>query len=191
METKELSGNDSLKIIMEMVQSTKYNIAQDKFIYLMWGYAVSISAMAHYVLQFQLEIAMAPVVWLTMPVAGIVTGIYYAKKKKRATAKTFTDRALTGVWTSFIVALLIFLFASPELGWNGVYPVLMVLYGIGTSTTGTIIKFKPLVIGGYLSMIVGLIAFYMPFEIQLFLLAIAVIVSYVIPGHLLPKKHSV
>jgi len=190
MNQQELSNQDSIKIIMEMVQSTKYNIARDKVIYLMWGYLVAISSLAHYVLQFQLEISQAYYVWLSMPVAGIITGIYYGRKKKHSTAKTFTDRAMSSIWIAFIVALIIFLLASPQIGWGAVYPIFMVLYGIGTSTSGGIMKFKPLVIGGYLSMGVGLLAFYQPFDIQLFLLALAVIVSYVIPGHLLPKAQN-
>ncbi|WMN07406.1 hypothetical protein QYS48_28660 [Marivirga arenosa] len=87
-----------------------------------------------------------------------------------------------------MVALIIFLFASPVLGWDGIYPVLMVLYGIGTASTGGIIKFKALSIGGYVSMFIGLVAFYLGFEIQLFLLALSVMVSFIIPGHLLPKN---
>lgn len=188
MKDKTLNTDESIQLIMEMVQSTKYNIAEDKFIYLLWGYAVAISAITHYIMQFILKVEMAWIVWLSMPIAGFVTAIYYIKKKRKARTKTFTDRALGGVWAAFVAAMIIFLMASPQVGWPIVYPILMVLYGIGTSITGTIIKFKPLVIGGYLSMLTGLVAFYMSFEIQLFLLAIAVIVSYIIPGHLLPKK---
>jgi hypothetical protein len=190
MEKQELSNQDSIKIIMEMVQSTKHNIAQDKVIYLMWGYLVSISALTHYVLQFQMDIYQAYYVWLSMPVAGIITGVYYGRKKRKSTAKTFTDRAMSSIWIAFIVALIIFLLASPQIGWTVVYPVFMVLYGIGTATSGGIMKFKPLVIGGYLSMVIGLVAFYQPYDIQFFLLALAIIVSYVIPGHLLPNQQK-
>jgi len=188
MEKDNLKVEESLNIISQMVNTTRYNISEDKIIYLMWGYAVALSAITQYVLQYQLNVEMAWLVWLTMPIAGVVNGIYFGRKKKKATAFSFTDRALSSIWKAFIVALIIFLFASPVLGWDGIYPVLMVLYGIGTASTGGIIKFKALSIGGYISMFIGLVAFYLGFEIQLFLLALSVMVSFIIPGHLLPKN---
>lgn len=191
MEQEKLKVEESLNIISEMINTTKYNIGQDKFIYLMWGYAVAVSALANYVLQYQLGVEMAWVVWLSMPIAGIINAIYFGRKKKNARVFSFTDRALASVWRAFVTALIIFLFASPALGWDGIYPVLMVLYGIGTASTGGIIKFRPLSIGGYLSMLIGFASFYVGFEIQLFLLSLSVMVSFIIPGHLLPKKLNV
>jgi hypothetical protein len=191
MEQEKLKVEESLNIISEMISTTKYNISQDKFIYLMWGYAVAFSAMAHYVLQYQLGFEMAWLVWFTMPIAGIYNGIYFSRKKNKARVFSFTDRALASIWRAFVAALFVFLFASPALGWDGIYPVLMVLYGIGTASTGGIIKFKALTVGGYISMLVGLAAFYFTFETQLFLLSLSVIVSFIIPGHLLPKKLNV
>lgn len=188
MEQEKLKVEESLTIISEMISNTKYNISQDKIIYLMWGYAVAISSMIHYLLQYQLGIKMAWLVWLTMPIAGVIHGIYFSRKKRSSNVFSFTDRALASVWKSFVAALLVFLFASPAIGWSGVYPLLMVLYGIATASTGGIIKFRALSIGGYLSMLVGFAAFYLNFEIQLFLISLAVIFSFIIPGHLLPKK---
>ncbi|SMG29714.1 hypothetical protein SAMN05661096_01896 [Marivirga sericea] len=191
MEKENLNVEESLNIISEMISNTKYNISEDKFIYLMWGYAVAVSSMAHYVLQYQFGIEMAWLVWLTMPIAGVVNAVYFGRKKRKARVFSFTDRAIASVWKAFIAALFVFLFASPALGWNGIYPVLMVLYGIGTASTGGIIKYKALTVGGYLSMVVGFAAFYFGFETQLFLLSLSVTVSFIIPGHLLPKKVNV
>lgn len=188
MEQEKLEVQESLSIISEMISNTKYNISQDKIIYLMWGYSVAISAIANYLLQYQLGVENSWWVWASMPILGIINAVYFSKKKRKSTVFSFTDRALVSVWRAFILALFIFLFASPQLGWNGIYPVLMVLYGIGTAATGGIIKFKALTIGGYLSMLVGLAAFYVGFETQLLLLALSVLVSFIIPGHLLPTK---
>jgi hypothetical protein len=191
MKQNKLKLEESLNIISEMINTTKYNISEDRFIYLMWGYAVAGSAMINYIFQYQLNIEEGWYVWLTMPIAGIVNGVYFSRKKNKAKVVSFTDRALGSVWISFLVALVIFLVASTQLGWDAIYPVLMVLYGVGTASTGGIIKFKPLTIGGYLSMLIGLVAFYVEFEIQLFLISLSVICCYIVPGHLLPKKLNV
>ncbi|WP_439482676.1 hypothetical protein [Cyclobacterium plantarum] len=187
MTSQHLKAEESLHIITEMIKSTRYNISEDKIIYLMWGYAVALSGIIHYLLEFNLRYQRAWLVWISMPVIGIISGIYYSKKNKRARQKSFTDRALASLWISLVIGFFVLLFASPAIGWSGIYPVFMLLYGIGTATTGGIIKFRPLVIGGLLSMALSLFAFYIGFEYQLLLIALAVIVSYIIPGHLMPK----
>jgi len=192
MKEAQISNQDSLDIIAGMLQSTRHNIAEDKVIYLLWGYGVAITAFAHYVLQFLLNThpATASIVWLSMPVLGIVNGIYFSRKKKNKGVKTYIDRAMSAIWLSFIGALVCFLFAAPAVGWAVIYPMFMILYGIGSASSGGILKFNPLIFGGALSMIIGLIAFYQVFELQLILLAVAVVVSFVIPAHLLPKSKN-
>ncbi|WMN07407.1 hypothetical protein QYS48_28665 [Marivirga arenosa] len=83
MEQDNLKVEESLNIISQMVNTTRYNISEDKIIYLMWGYAVALSAITQYILQYQLNVEMAWLVWLTMPIAGVVNGIYFGRKRKR------------------------------------------------------------------------------------------------------------
>lgn len=185
MEQEKLRVEESLNIISEMISSSKYDLSSDRSIYLMWGYAVAISAIIHYVLQFHFEIREAYYVWLSMPVLGIINTIYFARKKKEKKAHTYIDRALSYIWLGFLFVILSLLVISPKLSWNGVYPVFMFLYGIATISTAGIIKFKPLAIGGVISVLCGIFAAYLNFEYQLLILAFAIICSFVIPGHLL------
>ena len=193
MEKEQLSQQQSIDLIMNMVNQSKYNIAQDKVIYLMWGYSVALSSLIHYGLQFIMDVPanQAWYIWLLMPVLGIINSIYFSRKKKDQNAKTFTDRALGAVWISFIAALITFIAASPAVGWQTIYPIFMVLYGIGSACSGGILKFKPLIYGGALSMFLGLISFYQVFEVQLLLLPLAITISFVVPAHMLPKNKTV
>lgn len=193
MEKRQLTTDESLQIIRDMVSKTKHNIAADKIVYLMWGYTVAFCSLLHYSLLVVIGVDpnIAPLVWLSMPLLGIIHGFYFRKRNKNRHVKTHIDRALSSVWLSFIAALLVFLFSAPVVGWQVVYPMLMVLYGIGASTSGGILNFKPLIIGGALSMAIGFISFHMDFEIQLLLLATAIIISFVLPAHQLPKENKV
>jgi hypothetical protein len=67
----------------------------------------------------------------------------------------------------------------------------MVLYGIFLYICGSAIEFNPLRIGGVLNWIAAIIAFNVTFDIQLLVLASAVLVGYIIPGYLLKRKYSV
>jgi hypothetical protein len=185
MEQEKLKVEESLNIISEMVSSTKYNLSEDRGIYLMWGYAVAISAIIHYVWQFQLEFTDAHYVWFGMPILGVVNMIYFARKKKKKGVRTYVERALSYIWLAFLFVLLSLITISTQLSWSGVYPVFMFMYGMATISTAGIIKFKPLAIGGVASIISGIFAAFMTFEYQLLLLAFAIICSFVIPGHLL------
>ena len=190
MREEQFTADQSLQIIREMVAKTKHDIASDRVIYLMWGYGVAISSLAHYSFQVILGTSqnIAACVWLSMPVLGIINAVYFSRKSKITKVKSYIDRAMSSVWLSFIAALLVFLFSAPTVGWEIIYPALMVLYGIGASISGGILKFKPLIIGGAISMAIGFVAFHFSFEIQLLLLASAIIASFVIPAHQLPRK---
>ncbi|GAA5027250.1 hypothetical protein GCM10011506_13670 [Marivirga lumbricoides] len=190
MKEEQFTADESLQIIREMVAKTKHDIASDRVIYLMWGYGVAISSLLHYGFQFILDMPqnIAASVWLSMPVLGIINGVYFTRKSKKINVKTYIDRAMSSVWLSFIAALLVFLFSAPTVGWEIIYPALMVLYGIGASISGGILKFKPLIFGGAISMAIAFVAFHFSFEIQLLLLAAAIIASFIIPAHQLPRK---
>jgi hypothetical protein len=185
MEQDKLKVEESLNIISEMVNSSRYNLAEDRVIYLMWGYGVAVSAVIHYILQFHLEFKEAYFVWLSMPILGIINTIYYARKSKKKKVHTYIDRALSYIWLGFLFVILSLLVISPQLSWNGVYPVFMFLYGIATISTAGILKFKPLAFGGVISILCGIVAAYLVFEYQILLLAFAIVCSFVIPGHLL------
>jgi hypothetical protein len=64
------------------------------------------------------------------------------------------------------------------------------LLGIGTSLSGVIFRFRPLMIGGILNWIIALTAFYVDFDIQLLLLALSMVVSYLIPGYLVNDSEN-
>lgn len=185
MEQDKLKVEDSLNIISEMVNSSRYNLSEDRVIYLMWGYGVAISAIIHYVLQFQLEFSEAYYVWLSMPVLGVINTVYFARKSKKKKVHTYIDRALSYIWLGFLFVILALLVVSPQLSMKAVYPVFMFLYGMATISTAGILKFKPLAFGGIISVLCGIVASYLIFEYQILLLALAIVCSFVIPGHLL------
>ncbi len=108
METKKFDTNESIALIMNMVDSTKHNIAEDRIIYLLWGYAVALSAIIHYLLVYVMGVSpdQASLVWLSMPALGIIQGVYFSRKKKTKKVKTYIDRAMASIWISFIAALL-------------------------------------------------------------------------------------
>jgi hypothetical protein len=64
----------------------------------------------------------------------------------------------------------------------------MLLYGAAAFATGTALEFKWLRYGGLLSIIIGAIAFFFVFQYQLLLLVLAVLVSFVLPAHMMKNN---
>lgn len=190
METTEnkLTEKESLHLIMSMIQTAKADISDDSFYYLLWGWLVLIASLTHYtLLQFQVD--MAPMVWMLMPLGGIITVVYGHKQNKKENRKTFVDEFMKYVLISFLVSLVTVLFFQSKLGLN-TYPIILVIYGILLFISGGALKFRPLMIGGVINWTMAIAAFFATFDMQLLCIAAAVLMGYIIPGYLLKRKFS-
>ena len=116
-------------------------------------------------------------------------GVYSAWKgyseERQQKSSSYIDFFMKYLWIAFGASigliLLICLIKAPAV----TYPMILVLYGIGTFVSGGALEFKPLIWGGILCWILALVAAMVSFENQLIVLAVAVLGSYIIPGHLL------
>ena len=77
-----------------------------------------------------------------------------------------------------------------KVGPDVAYPFILILYGIGTFISGNILRFPLLIAGGIACWVLSLISFYVSFEYQLLLIALAVLLSYIIPGHVLKSLYA-
>ncbi len=87
---------------------------------------------------------------------------------------------------SFLVSLSTVLFFmirlnSPAIG----YPLIMMVYGAWLFISGGALKFRPLLIGGCINWALSLCSMFVVFQWQLLILALAVLLGYIIPGHML------
>jgi hypothetical protein len=191
MENDNLTPEQSLALINQMITGVKKELKDNGFFFLLWGWLVFVSAMSNFIL-LKMQSEYAFYVWpILMPLGGIISAIYgfTRLKRKEKRVKTFVDRAMGYVWISFGAALCIVLSSSSQLGFEKIYPFVLLIYGIGTFITGGIIKMKLLIWGGIFCWILSIVAFYVNFEAQLILLAAAIAVAYIIPGHVINANY--
>lgn len=175
---------NSIAIIEEMINKTKQRYSDSGFLFLLWGYFVVLAALLNYVLM-KMENEYAFIGWaIFMPLGGLISTIYSFKEKNKPYVKTYSDDVMKYTWTAFGILLAVILIFMGRLGLN-TYPLIMVAYGVPTFITGGVLKFKPLIFGALGSVIIGIVAFNFMFDVQLLLLCAAIIVSYLIPGHLI------
>jgi hypothetical protein len=190
---KQFDEKQSLATISEMIQNARERIMDDGIWYLLWGYLVFAAAISHYIL---MEFVHWDYAWLPWPVfmvlGGIISAFIAHKKASGAPYTTFFDTVMISLWSAFLIVLLMILaFAGlGKINHLAAYPLIMIIYGFGTWVSGGILKFIPLIVGGVICWIIAGIAFYYPFNIQILLLALSIVIAYIIPGHMLKFKAS-
>lgn len=182
-----------LDLITSVIHESRKSIVDHGKYWLAWGLASLFAALGQSVMLF-----IFPTVyhWVTWPVfltiAGIASFIIGMRDTEKTSVKTYYLRFITYLWTSFglVFLLLLILTFSQKLTFSQTYPLFILFYGLATYISGGMLRFRPLIIGGVLTWIIAITAFYTDFKVQVLLLGLSLIISYIIPGFLLYKKYS-
>jgi hypothetical protein len=191
METN-LTEQESMKIIQEMIATSKNKIKDNSFFYLLWGWLVLIASLSNYfLLRINYEYAYLP--WpILMFGGGIASAIAGFRLGKRARVISHFDKMMMYLWWGFFFTLMIIIVMSSvhKIPWTSTDPLIISLYGLGTFVSGGVLRFKPLIIGGIACWIISIIAFFVAPENVLLLTALSIIISYLIPGYILKSKEN-
>jgi len=190
METPANTLNEaqSFDIIQKMINTVKSEIDDNSFYNLLWGWLVFAASLGHFLL-LRSGYAYPFITWALMPAGGIVTALYAAKHERQKKVRTYLDDLMKYVLIAFLVSLGLVLFFMSRLQLN-TYPMVMMVYGIWLFISGGTIRFRPLMIGGIINWLLSIVAFFVSFEAQLLLLAVAVLSGYILPGYLFRAKYK-
>ena len=186
-QKKQLSGQESVEIITRMIHKAKRNVSQGSFHLLLWGWLLSIASLSHFVLLEFGSFAHPEWVWFTV-YPGILVSFYYGYKKGRqARVRTYLDSLYMWIWVSLVFCfflLQLFLAGSMEL----FTPFILTFAGYATLLSGILLKFRPLMVGGFMFWGFAIGAFFSGPVYGLLINAIAVFCGYLLPGYLLNRK---
>jgi hypothetical protein len=93
------------------------------------------------------------------------------------------------VWLAFFASF-IALLAIHSKNMGAISSYILILAGFATFLSGTIIRFKPLIIGGVLYWIIAVVTSFADPSIAPFGMPLAVTTGYLIPGYMLKYKVS-
>jgi hypothetical protein len=191
METKNesmgFSHEDGLKTIYAMITSTRNTIGENYLYYILWGYLVGLACISEYILIRLVQYERHYMVWPVLMGLGMaLSGVLTLRRQKTSTHRTFIGNIMNYLWGGWVISLLIIMYFATRLqNYDLILPLTMVMYGMGIFVSGGVISYRPLIIGGVISWIAALVAYFQPYNIQLLLTTVTVIVSYIIPGHML------
>jgi len=189
METGEkvMSGEESLRIISDMINKTRVNIRQGIFHLLFWGWLTFFCALSVYLLSRFTGMERPWMIWfLTVP--GIFVSFLYGYiKGKKSNVQTYADKVYMWVWIAFIfTAVVLFVLKSENM--ESFTPYILMLVGMPTFLSGIITRFNPLVAGGIAFWVFAIASHFAGSGTDMLIASAAVLSGYLIPGYMLKIK---
>jgi hypothetical protein len=190
MEKEELSPKESLRIINEMIENSKERFQDNGYIYLFWGWLVLACALAQFILlQMEYyEIHFYPY-FLAIP-GAIYTFIYEARRHKESSKSSFPDKFFTALWIATGINLFIVGFGFSFIFNASPVPYILILIAIAVIVSGTVINFKPLVIGGIICNALAIASLFLSGIYHPIVVVLALIAAYLVPGYILRKQYK-
>jgi hypothetical protein len=182
-DEKMMTGEESLKIITEMINKTKFNIRQGSFYLLFWGWLIFGCALAEYMLREFTDLK-SYYVWFMVIPGVLVSLIYGFASGRKSIVRTYTGTIYMWAWIGFLFAAIV-LFIVHSKTMETVAPYILLLAGLPTFISGFLIKFRALIAGGIFFWIMALIIYFTGPSFSSLGTAFAMLIGYLIPGYLL------
>ena len=186
-EEKMMTGEESLRIITEMINKTKVNIRQGSFHLLFWGWLIFICSLSEYILYKFTDFTNPWYVWFFVIPGVFVSMIYGFMKGRKEKVHTYAEMLYMWTWIGFLfAAIVLFILVSENMG--SVAPFILTIAAIPTFISGFIVKFKPLIFGGITFWILALVAHFAGPSVAPLAVPVAMLTGYLFPGYLLKRK---
>ena len=189
MEEKQISEQESLQLITEMIGKVKNDFHESGISALLWGSVIIVCSLVS-LLNLELKIPALEYVWLLTFAAIVPQVIVSVKESRQRRYKSYTDDAMSGIWISFAIAIFILSFYSGMFQVPHASALYLTLYGMPTFATGLTHRFRPMIIGGLICWAFAIVTFFITSDaVQLILFALAAFFAWLLPGIILRRTY--
>jgi len=188
-EEKVMTGEESLKIITDMINRTKINIGQGSFHLIFWGWLVLFCSLAQILISKFTSYHAPWNVWILTIPGVFVSLIYGFTHGRKEEFHTYSERVFMMTWIGFVIVtfmLALFLHKNGEL----MAQFILLAAGFPTFVSGFILKFRPLVWGGIAFWVLSLAAYLAGPETGQFAVPLGMLLGYLVPGYMLRSRGS-
>ena len=191
MTEDNFSPEQSIRVIQSMIEKTKQDLQENSFFFLLWGWLVLIAALLHFGLMKFTNFSYPYIVWNLMFVGVVASIVKGVKEHRKEVVKTYIGEAMKyfGISMGIIYCSLAFIFGYFNL-WEYSYPIYILIYAVAGFFMGSMMQFTFLKWAGLSCLLIMVASVFVGFEWQLLLLALAVLIGYIIPGHILSAKEK-
>jgi hypothetical protein len=189
MEEKEISSaEESIQIIEAMINRAKTSAADNSFLFLLWGWLILIASVTQFILKALFNYPHHYYTWALLFVALIISVFRDKSKIPDGRSKSYVDYAVGNLWMGIISSYILLTIIFFRIGWEHCYTFYILLMSLGCFLTGKIVNFYPLMAGSIICCLLALLTTFIDFDDSILICGIAILVSYIIPGHLLRTK---
>lgn len=185
MREKELSKEESIKLINRMIHEAKGYFSESGITALIYGFSLIVCALLAYLRdKNNITFPFHPF-YLMLPVFFLQSWVYYKEEKKKK-AKTFTDETIDYIWMGYFLSAII---AGCFAGGSYIMIVIFLfLQGAAAFVTGMVTKFYYHVVAGIVCLLVAGVSIYVTDANIYLLFAACAVLTWVIPGFILNRK---
>lgn len=187
MEDKELSPQESLALIQQMIGKARKRYTDNSFYFLLWGWITMVASLFHYFTATYTTFEHPYAGWSLTIIGAILSMVKGNKDGRTAKVHNYTDKMYGWLWLSLGVAMFTIIFNGEFLNWNTV-PFILLLAGVGTSVSGAMMNFQPLRIGAIIFWLLALASFRVDPNQQMLLMAAGVAFGYLVPGYIMKSN---
>ena len=193
MEKNDLTPEESFDVINKAIANFKINYKESSKVFLLWGWILTLSCITNFIL-LKFVHSMEPWVlkgyailgsWVVFILIGAIIMYFMVHKMNRnKKVHSHIDKFIDYLWWVTAPSFFIASFICIKLG-IAPPPVMLLVAGIATTTTGLVIKFRPLIIGGMSFFMFSIATTFVTNEYLALVVGAAIICGYLIPGYLL------
>jgi len=196
-KTEQFDETQSLRVIHEMIQVSHKKLKNDGILFILWGWLMLYNYTSNYIfLNVVTTYQIRKILEYSRIVMGLLAigfSIYYILKQRKK-VQTYIGISLRYVWISLICCLSITsiimhnVINQPNLELQ--HPIFMLFIAFSIVITGGILRFRMIILGGIAFAILAFASSYLQLDKQMLLEAIAWLIAFIIPGHILFAKRN-
>ncbi|PNE24544.1 hypothetical protein BHU16_06415 [Tannerella sp. oral taxon 808] len=189
MRDVPLNEEESMALIAEMIRNTQRKMERGAGTpMLVWGYATVLATLAVWAGVTFTGDYRAQFLWFLIPVIGLTWMLF--QRRQPPEVRTYVDKVVSYIWivmgwSGFIVSCLSFLGAIQAT----ILFIITLMMGQGSVLTGLVTRFRPLIIGGIVALLLSVALLYLhTLGPHLLIFALAFVAMGIIPGHILNRR---
>ncbi|MCB0765461.1 MAG: hypothetical protein R2815_07815 [Flavobacteriales bacterium] len=189
---KNMTPEESLKVIESMIGQAKRSFSSMSFYFLLWGVLLICAMITTYVLRDEPRSVSQGAVWAVAGIlGGVVSSVHGIREGKRNRVSNPMDRVIGWLWSAFVITMVITIIVSVG-HHRDPGPMITLITGFATFLTGQILRFRPLIIGGILFWAIGA-AMHFTHDVLItsVLYCCAMLFGYIVPGLMLKHQENV
>ena len=190
MKDQDFSQQESLQLIAKMINQAKNYYYESGLGALLWGFTNLICfTLAYLDAKKWIDMPFNP--FFLMAITFVLQFYFDRKEKKFKTATTYMDEVHKYIWITFGNAVIIVSIAGGLAQLNyWTLPILLVLFGMPTFTSGCLMKFRPFITGGIMCWLLSIAAFFYKSFDSYLLVAAGATAAWIIPGFILRVRFN-